>query len=76
MALRLMDAKGNMTHELKLGQQVKWEVIDKTLNYCMYAHATGLELDECRKILGRNVTGPAHCFSKDATEEIVLNWNR
>jgi hypothetical protein len=82
MSLRILESDGCVSFELKYGTLPTPKQLEETLDCCMYAEASGMELDECRRILGRNVSagrnsgGFYHRFSADATEEIILNWSR
>jgi len=62
--------------ELKYGTRATPGQVERTLAYPAYIEASGLELDECMRILGRRASGPIHTFSAEATEEILLNWSR
>ena len=76
MTMHVLDVDGDEKFELQYGKRPAPEQISETLQTCSYVRASGLELEECRKILARNVSGPTHTFNADDSEEIVLNWGR
>jgi hypothetical protein len=79
MSLFILDSDGDPEMELKYGKPPTPSELGKILEYTHFVQATGLELDECKRILGRpDIRGrPAmHIFGRWATEEIALNWGK
>jgi len=74
MPATVVDMKGVEVFALVYGKPSTPTHCKLVMANVLFLEADGLELDECRRILARNVPGRSHRFARDATEEIVLNW--
>ncbi len=75
--MQVVDLDADEAFRLKFGTPATAGECLAAMRGTLFAEASGaLEMDECRRILGRPIAGQRHRFNHTDTEEIVLNWSR